>query len=129
MSCNDFKVPLDPSDDMDYMFNWAEFLYYEDDTIATSVITISTEGTSAGLEQHDVTLVDASFDIKDDNGNVIETITVIDGGVQVFFKVNAANQEDGAFDKPGTVYDITSKITLASARIKNQTRGLRVRQS
>lgn len=66
MSCAFFSTLKDPEADLDYRFDWEEWL--DGDTIATSVWTIEA---SSGMSQHDASIVDGT-----------DTIVWLSGGVR-----------------------------------------------
>jgi hypothetical protein len=97
----------DPEDDLDYVFNFADFLNPISDSIASYVIT------ETGCTTHDDAIVNA--ETSDD-----VPVTVTNGGVRVFIKDGMA----------GVKATITCEITTASSppRVKQQTLTLKMQE-
>lgn len=95
----------DPDDDLDYVFNFADFLDPISDSIA------SFELTATNCSTHDGAIVDA-----DTSGTPPTTVT--DGGVTVFIGVGTV----------GVKASVTCEITTASTppRVKQQTLTLKM---
>lgn len=125
MTCatNKFLVPLDPFDDIDYTYDWSDFLINEGDQISTFTITLPQAAIDAGLEKHDQVKIDITKIIDD------EEVIFPNTGVKVWFKVNALNQADAGWAPPGKEYAIKCTITTTSNRIKSKSPFLRVKNS
>ena len=128
MSVNDFKVPLDPADDEDYLFNWGEFLDNEGDSIATAELFVTPVEDPLRLIVTNKLIVDVTYQSKNVGCTKGEEVSVTRGGVQAIYSIEAGAQDAADFKAPGKVYSVRCEITMTSGRVKNQTRGLRVRR-
>lgn len=97
----------DPGDDLDYTFNFADFLDPINDFIASFILV------ETGCTTHDGAIIDA-----DTTASVPVTVTA--GGVLVFIGVGTA----------GTKASVTCEITTGSTppRIKQQTLTLKMQE-
>lgn len=97
----------DPGDDLDYTFNFADFLNAEGDSIASYTIT------DANCTTHDDAIVDA------DTSDAVP-VTVNNGGVLVFIGVGTV----------GVKASVTCEITTNSIppRIKQQTLTIKMQE-
>ncbi len=125
-----FKDPLDPREKLPYLFNWGAWLLNEDETIVagSQAITISPVENPVRLIAFDIALIDVIVPGDPKTCPPTEDVTVVDGGVQVSFRIEDANKGDADYaTQSGKVYDISCQITTPSGKEPFETVGLRVR--
>ncbi len=97
-----FDDAMCPVEDQPFLFDFSEDLNEINDDIALiTSITVDTAATTAGFEQHTDTITDVNND-----GQLTEN-----GGVTVWFRVNALEQSNVYWDNPGNEVCITCLIT------------------
>lgn len=109
MSVRNWEAPLDPSDLKDYIADWTDLLDDQGDTISSFTTTRTSDAIAAGLEIDSEALVTGNKKIR------------------IWFKVNAANQDDAGFTK-GVSLGTEIEIVTTGSRTIEKTFNLLVKQ-
>lgn len=93
-----FVDPMCPNENQPFLFDFSDDLNaINDDILSITSVTVDTLATNAGFEAHS----EAITDVNDDSE------LTVNGGVIVWFRVNALKQSDVYWDNPGNEVAIT----------------------